>query len=186
MDTNKQHHAIPPRTLQPTPRPDRPRFSKTGLASLLSAHVSSPYSEIIPRLYLGSLRTVKNETILTQHNITHILTILPPDQTPELLGRVHLKVALLDRETEDLLAILPATTKWIGEALSDPQAVVMVHCEHGVSRSASVVVAWLMVDRKWSLDQALGFVKEKRVSLKPNPGFLRQLEQWEEIMKRNS
>lgn len=51
---------------------------------------------------------------------------------------------------------------------------VLVHCAVGVSRSASVVLAYLMIHRRLGLLEAILRVKERRWIF-PNRGFLRQL-----------
>jgi len=56
----------------------------------------------------------------------------------------------------------------------------LVHCHAGVSRSTTVVVAYLMVRKRWPLQKALHFVKKKRYIVEPNFGFLEQLCQFEQ------
>jgi dual specificity MAP kinase phosphatase len=56
---------------------------------------------------------------------------------------------------------------------------VLVHCHAGVSRSATIVCAYLMKKNNWSMDQALGFIKGKRERVRPNQNFLALLAQYE-------
>ncbi|KAJ7474938.1 dual specificity phosphatase, partial [Mycena latifolia] len=56
---------------------------------------------------------------------------------------------------------------------------VLVHCKQGVSRSSSIVLAYLIRNHVMSYDAALAFVKRKRSGAKPNPGFARALIEWE-------
>ena len=56
---------------------------------------------------------------------------------------------------------------------------VLVHCKMGVSRSASVVIAYAMKAYEWSLQQALEHVKSKRSCVHPNDEFMKQLEMYE-------
>ncbi|KAL1264827.1 hypothetical protein QQF64_005182 [Cirrhinus molitorella] len=51
---------------------------------------------------------------------------------------------------------------------------VLVHCAVGVSRSASLVVAYLMIHQHLSLLDAIKAVKQRRWIF-PNRGFLKQL-----------
>jgi protein-tyrosine phosphatase len=57
--------------------------------------------------------------------------------------------------------------------------VVYVHCAAGVSRSASVVIAFLMKEFKMKFQEAFDFVKERRPQIMPNSNFRSQLEIFE-------
>ena len=50
----------------------------------------------------------------------------------------------------------------------------------GVSRSASIVIAYLIRNHHMTYNEAFKFVKSKRACVKPNPGFVRCLRAWEE------
>ena len=52
---------------------------------------------------------------------------------------------------------------------------VFVHCFAGVSRSATIVIAYLMKEHGLSFSAAFKFVKNKRCFINPNEGFRRQL-----------
>ena len=52
----------------------------------------------------------------------------------------------------------------------------------GVSRSASVVLAYLMKEYNYSLEQAFNFTKQKRTCINPNDGFRVQLATYESIL----
>ena len=52
---------------------------------------------------------------------------------------------------------------------------VLVHCEYGVSRSATIVIAYLMCKRGLKFEDALAMVKEKR-KIRPSANFIKQLQ----------
>ena len=63
---------------------------------------------------------------------------------------------------------------------------VFVHCAAGMSRSATVVIAYLMWKKKMSLNDAINFVKKKRPVISPNLSFMKQLETFQELLiKKN-
>lgn len=66
--------------------------------------------------------------------------------------------------------LLPKAVKFIDECLAANHRV-LIHCVAGNSRSASVVIAWLMQRHALSFDEALTFVQSKRPSVRPNAGF---------------
>lgn len=52
---------------------------------------------------------------------------------------------------------------------------ILVHCHAGISRSATVCIAYIMYLKKLSLEDAYSFVKSKRSVIAPNLNFMRQL-----------
>jgi hypothetical protein len=58
---------------------------------------------------------------------------------------------------------------------------VVVHCMVGVSRSAAIVIAYMMKKYSMSRDEAIHFIRCTRPVIQPNPGFQRQLELWESL-----
>ena len=58
----------------------------------------------------------------------------------------------------------------------------LVHCQQGVSRSATIVIASLMKQRRWSRNEAFTFVKNARQLISPNPNYMEQLLSWQEQM----
>jgi protein-tyrosine phosphatase len=52
---------------------------------------------------------------------------------------------------------------------------VLVNCFAGVSRSTTIVIAYLMYKNKWNVKEAIDFVRTKRYFINPNHGFICQL-----------
>lgn len=65
-------------------------------------------------------------------------------------------------------------------------SVVFVHCAAGVSRSSSIVIAYLMIDKKMKFQEAYEFVKKRRPVICPNPGFQAQLKKIEELLAKKT
>ena len=55
---------------------------------------------------------------------------------------------------------------------------IQVHCFMGISRSATVVCAYLIATMEMTPDEALAAAKEKREIVSPNIGFLCQLDDY--------
>jgi protein-tyrosine phosphatase len=58
---------------------------------------------------------------------------------------------------------------------------ILIHCLAGVSRSPTIVAAYLMYKRKWRYKQALALIKQTRPFVNPNPGFIEQLKLFKEM-----
>ena len=57
---------------------------------------------------------------------------------------------------------------------------VLIHCQMGISRSPTVVIAYLMRKTGRPLHEIMGEVKLKR-KIKPNPNLMEQLKVWGEV-----
>jgi hypothetical protein len=60
------------------------------------------------------------------------------------------------------------------------EPVFLIHCNLGISRSSSILIAYLIYKYKLCLYSAFKYVKDKRLQIAPNYSFLRQLKEFEE------
>ncbi len=139
-------------------------------------------SSIVPGMvYLSGYHPANNRALLDELAITHVIqigdlndfnvyvnhdgitykTIVIKDSV-----RSHFTVNLLN----DAVAFIKAAT-----------SPVLVHCRAGVSRSATVIMAYMISVHKMSYREAKMAVKEKRPCVSPNTTFLRDLVQFAEV-----
>ncbi|MEQ2184150.1 hypothetical protein GOODEAATRI_005047 [Goodea atripinnis] len=90
-------------------------------------------------------------------------------------------IRVYDEEATDLLAYWNETYKFISRAKKSGSKC-LVHCKMGISRSAATVIAYSMKEYGWDLKNAFDYVKERRTVTKPNPSFMRQLEEYQGIL----
>lgn len=138
--------------------------------------------EIDEGLFLGSVGTANNKDALKSLNITHILTVagkLPPAHPGDFVYKI---IDVIDKEDVNLKQYFDECFDFIDEAKRHGRGV-LVHCFAGKSRSVTVVVAYLMKTLRMSLSEALQHVKSKRPQAAPNPGFIRQLEDFERSLQ---
>ena len=88
---------------------------------------------------------------------------------------------LNDDSSSNLLPEFPAAVKFIMDGISEGGRV-LVHCNLGISRSSTVVIAFLMYTRRWILRDARQFLKERRPIIHPNNAFYYQLSKFEEML----
>lgn len=93
----------------------------------------------------------------------------------------YFNVRVYDDEKTNLLKHWDNTFKYITRARKAGSKV-LVHCKMGVSRSASVVIAYAMKAHDLNFAQALKHVKKKRSCIKPNKSFLSQLETYQGML----
>lgn len=75
-----------------------------------------------------------------------------------------------DMPQENLLLLLDEGIDFIKHAI-DKEETIFVHCNAGVSRSASFVIAYFIREHGLSFEESLNFVRTKRASVFPNSGF---------------
>ncbi len=63
---------------------------------------------------------------------------------------------------------------------------VLCHCNAGVSRSVTVVLSYVMVRNGVTLAAAMAELKEERSKVKPNEGFMKQLQRLDEALREHS
>lgn len=130
-------------------------------------------------LYIGTWIASMDSEILDSHQIDNILSIIDEEMMVRNRsdGRGTHRIVLSDSTTSDIRPHLDGACRYISAELSKGENV-LVHCHQGISRSASIIIAYLMRERQLSYDAAFDFLKEKRKCVKPNVEFERTLRLW--------
>lgn len=138
-------------------------------------------TEIFDHVYLGSEWNASNHEELHKNGVRHILNVTREIDNffPGMFN--YLNVRVYDDEKTDLLKHWDDTFKYISRARTEGSKV-LVHCKMGVSRSASVVIAYAMKAFGWDFKTAFDYVKRKRSCIKPNGSFVSQLETYQGIL----
>ncbi|KAF9247373.1 protein-tyrosine phosphatase-like protein [Melanogaster broomeanus] len=128
------------------------------------------------RLYLGNIQAATSSRSLTERRITHIVSVCNDPIPAELResGIAHLRIPVEDVDFADLLIWLPTACQFIDQAIKGNH-VVLVHCHQGLTRSATVVAAYLMYARRMDAAQAMSVVRQAREQVWFNAGFHEQL-----------
>ncbi|KAM8976343.1 protein phosphatase Slingshot homolog 2 [Pelodytes ibericus] len=147
---------------------------------VILGQMESP-TEIFDHVYLGSEWNASNLEDLQNRGVRYILNVTREiDNFFPGVFEYH-NIRVYDEEGTDLLAYWNDTYKFISKAKKHG-AKCLVHCKMGVSRSASTVIAYAMKEYGWNLDRAFDYVKERRTVTKPNPSFMKQLEEYQGIL----
>ncbi|XP_009872614.1 PREDICTED: protein phosphatase Slingshot homolog 2, partial [Apaloderma vittatum] len=147
---------------------------------VILGQMDSP-TQIFDHVFLGSEWNASNLEDLQNRGVRYILNVTREiDNFFPGLFEYH-NIRVYDEEATDLLAYWNDTYKFISKAKKNGSKC-LVHCKMGVSRSASTVIAYAMKEYGWNLDRAYDYVKERRTVTKPNPSFMRQLEEYQGIL----
>ncbi|XP_040901921.1 protein phosphatase Slingshot homolog 2 isoform X2 [Toxotes jaculatrix] len=147
---------------------------------VILGQMDSP-TEIFEHVYLGSEWNASNLEELQNSGVRYILNVTREiDNFFPGMFEYH-NIRVYDEEATNLLEYWNDTYKFITKA-KKAGAKCLVHCKMGVSRSASTVIAYAMKEYGWDLDTAFDYVKERRAVTKPNPSFMKQLEEYQGIL----
>lgn len=125
-------------------------------------------TEIIPgKLWLGSLFDVYDFD--SDVAIINLMSSEKPMHETEKC----LRCPLDDSLTADIRQYFNVCVEFINK-----HSKVLVHCQSGISRSATIVIAYLMKVDNMSLDVAYNYVKSKRSCISPNSNFMLQLSEY--------
>uniref|UniRef100_A0A5F9DFH3 Dual specificity protein phosphatase 13B n=1 Tax=Oryctolagus cuniculus TaxID=9986 RepID=A0A5F9DFH3_RABIT len=142
----------------------------------------SHVNEVWPNLFLGDAYTARDKSQLMQLRITHIVNAAAGKFQVDTGAKFYRGMPLEyygieadDNPFFDLSVYFLPVAQYIRAALNAPQGRVLVHCAMGVSRSATLVLAFLMICENLTLVEAIQTVQAHR-DICPNSGFLRQLQ----------
>uniref|UniRef100_A0A9R1SPZ0 protein-serine/threonine phosphatase n=2 Tax=Cyprinus carpio TaxID=7962 RepID=A0A9R1SPZ0_CYPCA len=147
---------------------------------VILGQMDSP-TEIFDHVYLGSEWNASNLEELQNSGVRYILNVTREiDNFFPGIFEYH-NIRVYDEEATNLLEYWNDTYKFISKA-KKAGVKCLVHCKMGVSRSASTVIAYAMKEYGWDLERAFDHVKERRSVTKPNPSFMKQLEEYQGIL----
>ncbi len=146
--------------------------------------------KITEGLYLGNRWAPRSREFLLSHQIEVIISILTENEFRDYAidrefstldveyGIDWHKVVMDDGEKENMSVHFQTMHTVIHEALTAGKSV-LVHCAYGISRSASIVIAYMMLENQWTRREAIEFVSRCRKCIAPNDGFMDQLKMLE-------
>lgn len=153
--------------------------NNNGLVTNIYQHFTNLVSEpshIIDNIYLGSAFNVSSLETLQKYEIKKILNVtreipcLYPDQfTYKTISVKDTRDSFLDNYLED-------SYQYLTQDLTSPT---LVHCYMGSSRSATIVIFYLMKRYRMSFSDALQFVRDKRKCVNLNTNFAEELQKFQ-------
>lgn len=138
-------------------------------------------AQITEYLYLGDC-TMSDPSILETYDISAVVRLAHGPALPEHIN--VLNICIEDHPAANLEQYFPAIISFIKvHKLQNKK--VLVHCLAGISRSSSAIIAYMMCEYHLSLIKAYNYTKAKSPIIRPNPGFVKQLQKFESSLANN-
>jgi hypothetical protein len=132
-----------------------------------------PPSYIIDNVYLGSQKSGVDINQLIELNIKYVL-ILGKGMEGKFDEIIYKIIEIDDSLEQNLSNYIREALDFIVESQKH-NSNILIHCVSGISRSASIVIAYMMDKYKMNYDEAFAYVKTKRPTIRPNTNFIEQL-----------
>ena len=130
-----------------------------GLTVMLSGEAANLFDHIISVINKRDLEYFTHPDVVDSKKLTHT--------------RFYIE----DEHSSDIYRIFDYTSRLINDLLQQGKCV-YVHCFMGVSRSSTIVLAYLMKYKKLNFQDAIMMLHAKRKCVNPNYSFRLQLERW--------
>ncbi len=150
------------------------------------------FTEIFPNLWICNKKGLHDIAFIKSRNITCIINCTISNDTPKDIDKSidYLRIPISDNpstssvaDNELMLSNLPMIVEYIHQKLI-VNKVVVVCCNNGMQRSASVVAAYLMKYGRVSLKKAVLYIQGKRAdTFKPMMNFYVALEKYHDTVK---
>ena len=153
------------------------------------------YSLINNGIFIGNAHSVignyatKDADILEERNIKVVISALTEEEYDDyMIAKEDFpeiewhRLVIDDDEDERISEHFFSVHKIISEALTHNKNVI-VHCAAGMSRSPTLVIAYFMIENRWSYEETINFVRKRRPIVEPNLGFVKQLKSLEFKLK---
>lgn len=134
---------------------------------------------VTDHLYLSNSRAANDPAQLSRCNITCIVNVSEAERScPAPPGVDYLHLPVPDTPDSPLHRHFEAVADTVQRA-AERGGRTLVHCSAGVSRSATLCLAYLLRHQDMTLREAHTWLRTCRPMVRPNPGFWKQLVRYE-------
>eukprot|EP00037_Helgoeca_nana_P023953 m.251055 g.251055 ORF g.251055 m.251055 type:complete len:333 (-) comp26496_c0_seq1:2379-3377(-) len=156
---------------------DSPRF-RDGKRSTV---FDTPPTMVFENLLLGGQKDADDLELLKKLGVSAVLNVTPDPPThshgPDICYK---QLPILDTWHQNVSSYFDETFDFI-EAHRGKGSV-LVHCRAGISRSPTIVMAYLMKKNNWTLDMTYSHVRQSRGIISPNLDFMGHLHELERLL----
>lgn len=131
--------------------------------------------EVYPNIFIGNLACIYNPDILDSHGIKNIVTAVTGITPPYPDKYNYLNLNLIDSYQEEIIDKFSESNEFIENSIKNNEKI-LVHCICGVSRSSTLVMAYLLSKKVGTVDEIKNLLRDKRSIVNPIENFVDQLE----------
>lgn len=141
---------------------------------------------VMPSLYISGWKPASDNKYLSANKITHIVCCVDATNAERFPNEFkYLVIKADDNVNQNMKQFFSNSNRFIRDALKEGGKI-LIHCGAGISRSTTILCAFLINEFQMKAKQAIELCKQARPFCKPNDGFIRQLKDYEKCIDNAS
>ena len=139
-------------------------------------------SQVYENLWIAPANVAREKDFLTGNDITVILNCAEEESMnyeTNNSNTLAIRIPLIDDEEPDALLMIKEGAVYI-QMFTNMGKNIVVHCKAGISRSATVILAWMIIYKNMKFDEAYRCLAEKRPIIRPNDFYISLLKHLED------
>lgn len=156
------------------------RMRKKPLTESIYDHVSAPFisiTSIDDIIYLGNAYNAADYYYLKQFGITGIVNACNEISNYFEDDFKYFKIDILDINNSSIYNFFDPFIKFV-EKILEEDGKIMIHCFMGSSRSAILVVLYLIKFKSFNIEDSIEFITEKRNRVNINVTYVKELREY--------
>ena len=142
--------------------------------SIINADDTESMNYIIDNIYLGDRYAAADEDNLKKFNISNVVNCAG-ELTSNYTDLKFIELGMGDYEGEPIFPKFDVAYKYIKKHTKNN---LLIHCSAGMSRSASLVIFYIMKEKGWDYETCFNYTKERRSVISLNPSYIKQLSEY--------
>ena len=142
-------------------------------------HPSRTANRVDDNIFISGFAIAYHQPFLSDKKITRVIKLFREKDDDKYMvpGIKYLRIDAKDTPSYDISKHFDDCLEFIKQGLEHNEKI-LIHCHAGISRSATIVLLYLLCIRNMPLHVSYSYLKQKRYVIHPNDGFMKQLINW--------